>query len=117
MKIAGVQHVSIGVHDVDAAIAFYALLGMTVVPTRPDFGVPGAWLQAGGQQLHLIQTDKTTPGLENHFALIVDDLEACLAELAPHGITAFRLPAARGAGTQGFINDPSGNVIELNQPD
>ena len=117
MRPVGIQHVSIGVHDVVAAIEFYSWLGMTVNPARPDFGFPGAWLHAGGQQVHLIMTDKPTPGLENHFAVIVEDLEECLAELALHGVEPFRLPAARGAGSQAFINDPSGNVVELNQPD
>ena len=110
------HHVSIGVSDVDAAIEFYGWLGMTVSPTRPDFGFPGAWLQVGDRQVHLIGTDIKTPGIENHFALRVDDLDACLAELAAHGVTA-RRSHTPGAGYQAFLNDPSGNVVELNQPE
>ncbi len=117
MKPIGIQHVSIGVHDLVPAIEFYGWLGMTVVASRPNFSVDGAWLQAAGQQVHLIVTDKPTPGLENHFAIIVDDLEACLGELSDHGVSAFRTSHVAGAGRQGFINDPSGNVVELNQPD
>ncbi|CAB4809620.1 MAG: lactoylglutathione lyase [Actinobacteria bacterium] len=117
MKPVGVQHVSIGVHDLAASITFYNLLGMTVDPSRPTFSVDGAWMQAGAQQVHLILTEKATPGLENHFAVIVDDLEACLNELGEQGVDAFRLNHVQGAGRQAFINDPSGNVIELNQPD
>lgn len=117
MKPIGIQHVSVGVHDLSAAIEFYSWLGMTIVANRPNFSVDGAWLQAGGQQVHLIVTDKATPGLENHFAVIVDDLEASLAELAGHGVDAFRMGTTPGAGRQGFVNDPSGNVVELNQPD
>jgi len=117
MKMAGIQHVSIGSHDVGKSIEFYQWLGLSVVPDRPDFGVGGAWLQAGGQQVHLIATDKKTPGLENHFAFIVDNLDACLTELAAHDIQAYRSPHTPGAGYQVFIKDPSGNVVELNQPD
>ncbi|MEI7618323.1 MAG: VOC family protein [Actinomycetota bacterium] len=117
MKPVGVQHVSIGVHDLAASIKFYNLLGMTVVPTRPTFSVDGAWMQAGAQQVHLIVSDKPTPGLENHFAVIVDNLQACLDELSEQGVDAFRLKHVQGAGNQAFINDPSGNVIELNEPD
>jgi len=115
--MAGIQHVSIGSHDVAKSIEFYEWFGLSVVPTRPDFGVGGAWLQAGDQQVHLIATDKQTPGSENHFAFIVDDLDKCLAELAAHDIKAYRAPHTVGAGYQAFINDPSGNVVELNQPD
>jgi catechol 2,3-dioxygenase-like lactoylglutathione lyase family enzyme len=112
-----IQHVSIGVHDLDASIEFFGWLGLTIVPNRPNFGVGGAWLQAAGQQVHLIVTDKPTPGLENHFAFVVDDLDSALAELDGKGVVAFRTSHVPGAGRQGFINDPSGNVIELNQPD
>ena len=112
-----IQHVSIGVHDLDTAIEFYGWLGLTQVANRPNFGVGGVWLQAAVQQVHLIVTDKPTPGLENHFAFITDDLDVALTELASHGVTAFRTSHVPGAGRQGFLNDPSGNVIELNQPD
>lgn len=115
MNVVGVHHVSIGVQDVDAAVEFYRLLGLTSLP-RPDFGFAGAWLQAGGQQVHLIQTDITPPGLENHYAFQVADLDACVAELAAHGISA-RASNTRGAGRQAFIKDPSGNIVELNQPE
>ena len=47
MTVAGIQHVSIGSHDVAKSVEFYGWLGLTVVTTRPDFGgVSGAWLQA-----------------------------------------------------------------------
>jgi glyoxylase I family protein len=114
--VVGVHHVSIGVNDVDAAVEFYGWLGLTVLP-RPDFGFPGAWLQAGGQQVHLIGTDKTPPGIENHYAFLVEDLEATVATLAEHGVTARVSNRIDGAGHQAFLEDPSGNVVELNQPD
>jgi glyoxylase I family protein len=118
VKPVGIQHVSIGAHDVAESVEFYESLGLTIVPTRPNFdGIEGAWLQAGGQQVHLIATDKKTPGVENHFAFIVDDLDECLADLAARDIPAFRSPHTPGAGHQAFINDPSGNVVELNQPE
>jgi catechol 2,3-dioxygenase-like lactoylglutathione lyase family enzyme len=114
VNVIGVHHVSIGVSDVDAAVEFYGWLGLTQLQ-RPDFGFPGAWLQAGGQQVHLLGTDKIPPGAENHYAFHVEDLEVCLADLATHGIIARRSDTV-GAGAQAFIKDPSGNVVELNQP-
>lgn len=115
MNVVGVHHVSIGVRDVDAAVDFYRLLGLTSL-ARPDFGFPGAWLQAGDQQVHLIGTEVVPPGLENHYAFQVEDLEACLSELAAHDVEA-RRSSTVGAGRQAFIQDPSGNIVELNQPD
>ena len=116
VSVLGVHHVSIGVQDVEAAVEFYALLGLYPLP-RPDFGFPGAWLQAGTQQVHLLQTPTVPPGAENHYAFQVTDLEACLAHLSSHGVPARISGPVAGAGKQAFIKDPSGNVVELNQPD
>ena len=60
MRPLAVHHVSINVNDVEAALAFYCdTLGLVPRPDRPDFGFGGAWLDAGGQQVHLIEG--TTP--------------------------------------------------------
>ena len=58
MGLVGLHHVSINVDDVDTALAFYVeVLGLKVRPDRPDFSFGGAWLDAGGQQIHLIEAD------------------------------------------------------------
>lgn len=111
----GVHHVSINVEDVDAALDFYTgVLGLTVRPDRPDFGFPGAWLDAGGQQLHLIG-GKTPAAVGQHFAIQVEDLAATIAELRERGVTVSDAsPVA--SSLQAFLNDPSGNQVELHQP-
>jgi catechol 2,3-dioxygenase-like lactoylglutathione lyase family enzyme len=115
MKPAGVHHVAICVTDAEAALAFYRdVLGMEQLP-RPDLG-PGYWLDAGGQQVHLMQSD-TPPPAANHFAIRVDDIEAAVADLSAQGVTAHRIPHIEGAGQQAFLHDPFGNFVELNQPD
>jgi len=112
----GIHHVSVGVQVLDAALAFYGTLGLTVDPDRPGaLGVGGAWLFAGEQQVHLIVTDAPAPGGTNHLALVVADLDECLAELERAGISARRLAYVEGAGRQAFVRDPSGNAIELNE--
>src|SRR3954447_4635706 len=76
-----VHHVSINVDDVDAAIAFYTgTLGLTRRTDRPDFDFGGAWLDAGGQQVHLI-AGEGPPGRAQHFAIQVTDLAATVDEL------------------------------------
>ena len=115
VKPAGVHHVAICVPDAAKALGFYRdKLGMTQLP-RPDFG-PGYWLDAGGQQVHLMESD-TKPPTANHFAIRVDDIEAAVADLEADGVEVSRIPLVPGAGYQAFLHDPFGNFLELNQPE
>ena len=116
MRPAGIHHVSICVNDAEEALTFYCdVLGLTRLP-RPDFGFGGFWLDAGGQQVHLMENDEV-PGRSNHFAIRVDDLDDAVASLREKGVTVNPVPHMQGAGRQAFLHDPSGNFIELNQPD
>jgi glyoxylase I family protein len=109
-----VHHVSINVDDVDAAMAFYTgVLGLEARTDRPAFGFGGAWLDAGGQQVHLIE-GRPPDGLGQHFALLVDDLDGVVAELRERAIEVSD-PTPVGSGRQAFVTDPSGNLVELHQ--
>jgi catechol 2,3-dioxygenase-like lactoylglutathione lyase family enzyme len=115
MKPAGVHHVAICVTDAQEGLAFYRdVLGMTQLP-RPDLG-PGFWLDAGGQQVHLMESDAQPPAA-NHFAIRVDDIDAAVADLQAHGVDVHRVALIAGSGHQAFLHDPFGNFIELNQPE
>jgi glyoxylase I family protein len=111
-----VHHVSINVDDgLDAALSFYTdVLGLEQRTDRPDFGVGGAWLNAGGQQVHLIEAP-VPPSLGQHFALAVEDLAAVVDELRGRGLTVSD-PVKVGGGQQAITTDPAGNTVELNQP-
>jgi glyoxylase I family protein len=114
VKPIAVHHVSINVHDVDAALSFYVeALGLTPRTDRPNFHFEGAWLDAGGQQVHLIKAD-VPPNLGQHFAVQVADLEATVAQLRADGHTVTD-PSLVSKNMQSFISDPSGNVVELHQ--
>ncbi|HWE55400.1 MAG TPA: VOC family protein [Acidimicrobiales bacterium] len=115
MKPLAVHHVSINVDDVTAAKHFYIdALGLSERADRPDFGFGGAWLDAGGQQVHLIEA--TPPDNRGqHFALAVADLDGVVAELRAHGLKVSD-PVKVGTGRQSFLNDPAGNTVELQQP-
>jgi len=114
MKAVAVHHVSINVHDVDAALSFYVgTLGLTQRTDRPDFNFEGAWLDVGGQQVHLIKAE-VPQNLGQHFAVQVDDLEATVAQLRADGHTVSD-PSPVATNLQSFISDPSGNVVELHQ--
>lgn len=114
MQPLGVHHVSINVADVDEAAAFYVeVLGFQPRSDRPDFGFPGAWLDAGDQQVHLIQAPPPDDRGQ-HFAVLVADLDAAVAELRAGGAQVSD-PGPVGTSRQAFLHDPSGNLIELHQ--
>ena len=47
----------------------------------------------------------------------VEHLDAAVAAIRAHGIEVGTIPHLPGAGRQAFLRDPSGNLVELNQPD
>jgi glyoxylase I family protein len=115
MRLDGLHHVSLNVRDVPAALDFYTgVLGLAERTDRPDFSFDGAWLDAGRQQIHLIDAD-VPPSLGQHFALAVSDLDAAVAELRARGVEVTD-PVGVGTGRQSFLADPAGNRIELQEP-
>ena len=114
MQPVAIHHVSINVSDVDASRAFYTdVLGGTLRTDRPDFGFGGAWIDFGGQQLHLIEAPAPA-NLGQHFAVQVADIDATIAELRDRGLEVTDASAV-GANLQAFFTDPSGNAIELHE--
>lgn len=118
VPIIGVHHVALQVDDVAAARAFYAeVLGLTEID-RPDFPFGGAWFQLGVNQLHLGTEDGHAGPERQHFAVQVSDLDAAVAAIEAHGVEVLNIGLTfPGAGHQAFVRDPSGNLIELNQPE
>ena len=105
---------SVYVDDQEKALRFYTeVLGLEQRADRPELGIGGAWLDAGGQQLHLVEGE-APPGLGQHFALLIDDLDATVAELRGRGLEVSD-PRPIGRSLQSFVSDPSGNLVELHQ--
>ena len=116
MKLEGVHHVSVNVRDVEEAAKFYLqVLGLEELP-RPDFGFPGMWLRSADQEIHLIGVEKHEAPEGQHFAFRVADLDLAREELIGKGVRVSKPVQIPGAGRQSFLKDPSGNLIELNQP-
>ena len=118
MKLGPVHHVSINCADVDATAPFYTeVLGMKALE-RPDLPFNGRWLQTeGGGEVHLIEVEGWQPPKGQHWAFRVDDIDATVAELRDRGVEVKDPRELPGKiARQTFFFDPSGNMIELNQP-
>ena len=93
----GIHHVSINVNNVDAALDFYVGVLNLELKHRPDLGFPGAWIQAGEQEIHLLGIDSGVPVKEQHFAFAVSDADTVHHALTERGFnpSAIReIPAA-----------------------
>lgn len=113
------------VNDVDAAVAFYTTqLGFAVkqqfganiaILTRDDLIL---WVAGPNASAGRAMPDgrKPEPGGWNRFVIAVTDLAKTVAQLRAAG-TPFRNNIVEGpGGKQILAEDPSGNVIELFEP-
>ena len=118
-QIKAFHHGSLIVSDTEQSLTFYAdLLGFQVDENRPDLGYPGAWLNLGEQQIHLLQLPNPDPlegrpehgGRDRHLAFCVDDIAALSAELKASGISYTMSKSGRKAL---FCRDPDQNALEF----
>jgi glyoxylase I family protein len=117
LRPLGVDHVSINVPDVPAALDFYTdILGLSQNFERPDFDFAGAWLDAGagGQQVHLIGFP-TPENKGQHFALLYEDLDSVVGELRAQGLEVSDAVPSGPNRRQAFLTDPWGNRVELHE--
>jgi glyoxylase I family protein len=115
-----IHHASLVVADTAVSLRFYRdILDMQQV-ARPDLGFPGAWLQLGAQQIHLLELANPDPttgrpehgGRDRHIALSVPDLEPVREVLDKNAITYTLSKSGRKAL---FCRDPDGNALEVLQ--
>lgn len=118
-NILGIHHCSVIIHDVDTALQFYVdILGLSQNQNRPDLGYPGAWLEAGKQQIHLLQLDNPDPvdgrplhgGRDRHVALAVRSLDTIIVSLEAEGLDYTLSRSGRRAL---FCRDPDNNAVEI----
>lgn len=118
-EVTGLDHASVIVENTEQALKFYCeLLGMELDTTRPDLGYPGAWLKAGGAQIHLLEVPNPDPvdgrpahgGRDRHIALTVANLDTILDRLQAAGVSVTRSRSGRQAA---FCRDNDGNAVEL----
>ena len=114
MVANALHHVSLNVDDVPAAVAFYTALGFRQVE-RPDFEFDGAWMRLG-EAVSSISSD-------SHRRPTSVSTSPCMSMISTMRLQRSKLEhhcAAHGRDRrycrQAFLSDPSGNLVELNQP-
>jgi catechol 2,3-dioxygenase-like lactoylglutathione lyase family enzyme len=112
------------VHDVDAALPFYALLGFALEARwGPPFAIVKRadlllWLSGPGSSAArpLQDGSQAAPGGWNRLVLECADLAKTMAALRAAGVRFRSEPIEGPGGTQVLVDDPSGNPVELFQP-
>ena len=119
LEINQILHSSVIVKDTQTALEFYqGVLGLEIDDSRPELGFPGAWLNIGSQQIHLLELLNPDPvtgrpkhgGRDRHVALAVNDIDALQEKLEQAGLEFTRSKSGRKAL---FTRDPDGNALEF----
>ena len=109
MKVLKIDHLGIAVPSLDAAVQAYQALGFAVEATHvvPTEKVRAAFLPVGESRLELLEpTDPSSviarflekrSGL-HHVCVLVEDIEAALAELKAKGVALIDESPRPGAG-------------------
>lgn len=109
-----IQHVAIEVReaDVEACVAFWALLGFGRVHVPEALAARSTWVQAGATQIHLLYVEDPVIPAEGHVAVVVDDHPATLAALRVAGHDP--QPRTEYWGSpRAFVSSPAGHRVEL----
>ena len=117
--VTSIDHYSMVVADTARSVDFYtSILELALDDNRPDLGYPGAWLNVGDMQIHLLEVPNPDPtsgrpehgGRDRHLALRVSDLDEVIKRLENAGIKYTKSKSGRAAL---FFRDPDANAIEL----
>jgi glyoxylase I family protein len=120
-KLEAILHASIIVENTEVSLQFYhGILGIPINYQRPDLGYPGAWLQIGMQQIHLLELDNPDPvngrpphgGRDRHIAIAVDNIIALQNRLDKAGV---KYTVSKSGRRALFVRDPDGNACEFIQ--
>jgi catechol 2,3-dioxygenase-like lactoylglutathione lyase family enzyme len=118
--ITGIHHATFLTSDLVKARAFYeGVLGLQLVPNRPQMSFDGVWYDvAPNQQIHLMllpnpEENLQRPehgGRDRHLALSVRDLSQLKTRLDAAGVAYTQSRSGRRAL---FCRDPDQNALEF----
>lgn len=109
MKILKVDHIGIAVKDLAEAVRAYQALGFAVEATHdvPTEKVRAAFLPAGESRLELLEPTEPSSVIArflekrsglHHVCVLVEDIDAALAELKARGVAVLDETPRPGAG-------------------
>lgn len=111
--MTGIHHVALPIRldDVEAEVAFWALLGFLVVEPPPSLRERATWLQApDATQIHLLYADEVQTA--GHVAIVAPAFDATLVALSAAGHQPEPRTPHWGA-PRAYVHSPSGHLIEL----
>jgi catechol 2,3-dioxygenase-like lactoylglutathione lyase family enzyme len=115
---AGLQHVSLETReaDVEAEVAFWALLGFARVEPPGGLGDRAAWLQApdGATQIHLLYASDPVVLPQGHVAVVAPEpgFDATITALEAAGHATE--PRAQHWGVaRSYVRSPAGHRVEV----
>jgi len=129
LRVVGLAHIGIRVHDLQRAVRFYGVLGFELTKGPFEAQKVAILTHECGIEINLIfnapradaanvlmDVDEKHPGY-THVALAVENLEAAASavEAAGYPITEGPVQFPNGARAV-FVRDPDRNVVELHQP-
>jgi lactoylglutathione lyase len=103
-RLVGINHVALGVGDIDDALEWYGRL--FELELRGRHGSRMAFVDMGDQFIALAAGRSQGPDDSRHFGLVVDDKEAVRAALQDAGVTV------QSSGSVDF-RDPWGNHLQV----
>lgn len=126
MAILDIGHPAFGCHDLDASLAFYALLGIheSFRLLNEDRSTMLVYLHVAGDRFIELFPNGPAPDERaarerqsfRHLCLVTDDIAGMVDHLREHGVTIDTEPkTGLDFNIQAWIRDPDGNPIELMQ--
>jgi catechol 2,3-dioxygenase-like lactoylglutathione lyase family enzyme len=110
-----IQHVALETREdeIDAEVAFWALLAFDRVDAPATLAERSTWLQgAAGTQIHLLHAPDPSAPLQGHVAIVAVDYEATLARLRDAGFDP-QPRAAHWGAPRSFVRSPGGHRVEV----
>lgn len=112
----GLQHVSLETRrdGVQAEVAFWSLLGFSVVEPPSSLHDRATWLQApdGFSQIHLLYAEEPVAAPQGHVAVVAPSFDAVVAALRDAGFAVEPRTPHWGA-PRAYVRSPGGHRVEL----
>lgn len=109
-----IHHVAVDVPagELDAEVAFWALLGFDEVEPPDALRGTWRWVQRAGGQIHLRGVHASAPAGDWHVAVVVPDHAAAVARLEAAGFT-YEPGSEHWGAPRGKTTAPGGATVEL----